>query len=412
MSASSPESAVAAMQDYARARGLSYYDHWTLPEATQLLHHGAFDDARNVLIGDLPGGLQGSWLAHFVAAPTGLGSDGRCYTVAIVAAATSVRFAVRVLCHDRDLARAEASNPDAERETVSMDDRAVVVESEAFLRRYELSTDHDQDQVRAWQLFDPALIEWLTNEAPEDFSFELQNGALCCFVPGAVADSERLDDLCAATARIRRRVLELGDDPDRSAAGVESGPGTREDVVSHELARHPFARPPRSVLSAAIHFGGIPLISRSSRRLGVEAFFRAHAEALGLERIEPSEFLAGHIDIAIPGAITQVARGRLPGTGIDGYLIFTTDADNSQISWTVVVADISQADNGFAFVDLTETREAEKDGFDVGSNGSTITVWKPDRGPYARTAKRLDRFCQTACPLLEQAVAAATRRPG
>ena len=78
----------------------------------------------------------------------------------------------------------------------------------------------------------------------------------------------------------------------------------------------------------------------------------------------------------------------------------------------MAIADISQDDNGFAFVDLPEVDAADKRGFDISSNGSTITIWQPDDGPASRTAKELDSFCETAFPLLEKAVAAAKRRPG
>lgn len=78
---------------------------------------------------------------------------------------------------------------------IKLDDRPVRLESEAFLRRFALSTDHDQDQdqLAVWQLFDPSLIEWLTEQAPPRFSFELQDGALSCFVPDFTADPDRLD---------------------------------------------------------------------------------------------------------------------------------------------------------------------------------------------------------------------------
>jgi hypothetical protein len=391
-----------AWQAYANARGLAYYDHWFLPQVTQLLHHGSFDSAPNLIMGDLPGDLANSWLAHFVS------EDDHSYTAVVVRAAASVRFVVRVLCHDRGLARSDAANPDAERELVPMDDRQVQIESDAFLRRYELLTDHDQDEVRAWQLFDPALVGWLTDEAPEDFSFELQDGALCCFVPGAVAEAERLDALCEATARVHRRVLVLGTAPAAGPAAPGAQPGTREDEVERALAAHPFERAPRSVRAAARHFGAVPLFSSgSSRRLGAEAFFRAHAVALGLERIEPNQFLADHIDLTVPGAVTQVARGRLPGTGVDGYLVFTTDTPN--IAWTVVLADIAAGDNGFAFTTLPEWKAGLEDGLDISSNGAVIMVWKPGGTPSSRTAKQLREFCDVACPLLERAVTAAKR---
>jgi hypothetical protein len=396
-----PEDLAPQWQAYAAQRGLDYYPNWGIPEVTQLLHHADFCDAPNVIIGNLPGGLAGSWLAHYRLEGAAVGG-GRCYTVVVVAAAASVSYAVRVICHDRDLPRRDASNPDADLQSIEMDDRAVAVESDAFLKRYKVSTDHDQNQVRAWQLFDPALIHWLTDQAPENFSFELQNGALCGFVPGAVADAGALDALCEATALVHTRVLEIGSDPAAAAAPAEAG--SREDAVDRALAEHPFEKPPGSARAAALHFG-LPLISHTSRQLGAEAFFRTHADALGLELVEPDEFMAAHIEIAVPGSITQVARGRLPHTDLDGYLIFTSDSDAG--GWSVLVADISQSDNGFAFAGSPAEAQAKKDGLDISSNGSTITVWKPDGSPFSQTARKLDRFLEQAGPILDASYKAA-----
>jgi hypothetical protein len=385
-------------QAYANERGLSYYPNWSIPEVTQLLHHGDFGDEPNVIIGALPGGLASSWLAHFRL------EGRRTYTVVVVGAPASVNYAVRVTCHDRDLPDRDASNPDADLQTVEMDDHSVAFESTAFLSRYRVSTDHDQDPLRAWQLFGPSLIEWLTTDAPDDFSFELQNGALCCFVPGALATPNELDALCLATAKVHQRVREI------EATAGPAAAGSREEEVDRELAEHPFAKPPRSARSAAFRFG-VPWISQRSRHLGAEAFFRSHAAALGLTPMDPDEFMAGHIEIAVPGTITQVARGPLPHTdALDGYLVFTSDAVAA--GWSVVIVDILQEDNGFAFAVMGGREEWEKAGLDVSSNGSTITVWKPDGNPFSKTARKLDRFLTDACPLLERAYVAAKARPG
>lgn len=350
----------------------------------------------NVIIGDLPGGLAASWLAHFRL------ENRRTYTVVVVGAPASVTYAVRLTCHDREMTDRDASNPDATFQTVEMDDRSVSFESEAFLSRYRVSTDHDQDQLRAWQLFDPSLIGWLTSEAPQDFSFELQNGALCAFVPRALGAPEELDALCNATAIVHRRMLEI------EATAGPPPTGSRAETVDRELSDHGFAKPPRTARSAAFHFG-VPWISKRSRRLGAEAFFRSHAAALGLEVIEPATFMANHIEIAVPGTITQVARGHLPHTdSLEGYLAFTSDSDAG--GWSVVIADILREDNGFAFAVMGGREEWEKDGLDISSNGATITVWKPDGSPFSQSARKLDRFLSDACPLLERAYTAAKGR--
>jgi hypothetical protein len=117
--------------------------------------------------------------------------------------------------------------------------------------------------------------------------------------------------------------------------------------------------------------------------------------------------MAEHIEIAVPGAITQVAGGRLPHTDIDGYLVFTSDSAAG--GWSVVIADILEADNGYAFAGSPAQQQAEKDGLDISSNGSTITVWKPDGSPFSQTARKLDRFLEQACPILEASYKAAKR---
>ena len=127
----------------------------------------------------------------------------------------------------------------------------------------------------------------------------------------------------------------------------------------------------------------MPLVSQRSRRLGAEAFFRSHAAALGLEVIEPATFMANHIEIAVPGTITQVARGHLPHTeALEGYLVFTSDSDAG--GWSVVIADILQEDNGFAFAVMGGREKWEKAGLDVSATAA--------RSPSgSRTAARSHR---------------------
>ena len=206
-----------------------------LPKATQLMRHGFMQEVPSLARGDLPGGLGDGWLALANYAYEGRSDIERDpFTLVLVGAAASSSYAVRVLCHDRGLGERERSNPDADRQVVELDDRQAHLESDKFLARYEVSTDHDQGQLKVWQIFSPGLIAWLTEEAPAGFSFELQDGALCCFVPGLTADPAELDALCAGAARVHSRIAEI-----EGSGAATSGDGTRADLVDRQLAEHP-----------------------------------------------------------------------------------------------------------------------------------------------------------------------------
>ena len=141
--------------------------------------------------GTLPGGIEDGWIAHYEYHLT-MGGP-RQFTVVVAHVPHSIGFAARMLCHDRGLDEGEMGDPESDAEVIELEDRPVHTESEALLARYRLSTDHDQDPLRVWQLFSPALIHWLTEEAPAGFSFELQEGGLCCFVAGTIETEDELD---------------------------------------------------------------------------------------------------------------------------------------------------------------------------------------------------------------------------
>ena len=273
-----------------------------------------------------------------------------------------------------------------------------------FLGRYAVATDHDQDRIRVWQLFSPALIHWLTEAAPPRFSFELQDGALCCFVPGFLAEEAELDALCAAAGRIHDRVLELAAAAPTTAA---AGP-TRSTMIEAELAAHPLARPPQSVWAAARAFGWWGLVNGRSWRLGAEAFFRAYARGQGFTRIDDATFRAGgHMTTPIPGEITQVAAGRLePGDGPPAWLVLAKENAPGS-GWATLVVDPPNRDRLYAFVGLAETEAAERDGFHVAADDRSLIVFKPDRGPRRRSRRELDPFLETARVVARASISAA-----
>jgi hypothetical protein len=364
------------------------------------MRHGFLQEVRSLASGNLPG-LEGSWLAQVDYAYEGRSDIERSYfTLVLTEAAKSNEFAVRVLCHDRQLSKRDRANPDSDREVVELDDQVVNLESEAFLERYAISTDHDQEQLSVWQLFDPSLIQWLTAEAPDGFSFELQDGALCCFIPEITADEARLDALCAGAARVFARVVSI--DGHGGIAGTPQE-GSREELVEQELAEHPFETPPKSTKAAAKEFRSGLTLGDRAWALGAEAFFRAHATAVGFQRIPPSSFRASHIDTFFPGELVHVAQGKLPGREDEAYLLFSNDDSYEDMGWSVLVVDLDSAMQGLALAQSTPRGDASKRGsMQVGTDGRSLILSALDGGARDRSAAEFDAFFAAGSRLVAQ----------
>jgi hypothetical protein len=318
----------------------------------------------------------------------------------------SLGFATRILCHDRGLADEERSNPDAERQIIELDDQAVRLESEAFLQRYTLSADHDQDNMRTWELFDPSLVQWLTAEAPGGFSFELQDGALCSFVKGTLDDAAKLDELAAATTRVAGRVNELiaGIDSHGVVPGLVVAAGTRTEMVSDELAEHEFSAPPESVREAAKAFRKGPLISDRAWKLGSEAFFRTYSRSIGFEPVELSAFKAANQNATVPGVLAHVAHGKLPGSEIDGFLALSNGDDAHDWGFRTLFAAALPGVNNYNFARDAEAQAMEKDGYDWSGDASRVYVWHADTEPRRRKRKDLEEFVAKTSPVLVRLV--------
>ena len=369
-----------------------------LPKATQLMRHGFMQEVPSLATGELPEGAGPGWLAQVAYVYEGRGDLERSrFTLALVGAEGSSDYAVRVLCHDRRLAERERSNPDADRQVVALDDRDVHLESGRFLERYAVSTDHDQDQLAVWQLFSPGLIDWLTEEAPERFSFELQDGALACFVPGFIAAEEELDALCSAAARVFARVAAI----DGPGGGTVPGDGTREALVERELAGHPFASPPTSVKAAARKFRRGPLLGDRAWALGAEAFFREQAASVGFGPVTIAAYRAGHIDTFLPGVLARAARGRLR-SGEEAFLVLTDSEDYDDMGWTNLVVEARSPLAAYALAGSVPRGDTSERGvMQAGTDGRSLILTTLDGGKRGRTAEEFTRFFEAAYRLAD-----------
>jgi hypothetical protein len=365
------------------------------------MRHGVLQEVPSLVSGTLAAGLESSWLAQVDYVYEGRGDLERsAFTLVLTEAAQSQGFAVRVLCHDKGLSKRDRANPDADRQVVELDDRAVRLESDEFLQRYAVSTDHDQDQLSVWQLFDPSLIQWLTAEAPAGFSFELQDGALSCFVPGFTADEAELDALCAAAARVFARVVAIAGP--RGGGGTPAA-GSREGEVERELAEHPFAEPPKSTKAAAKAFRSGLTLGDRAWALGAEAFFRAHAAAVGFERIPNSAFRAGHVDTFMPGVLAHAASGRIANGAAEAFLIFTDDESYDDMGWSVLLVDLAWPAQGFALAQSVPRGDRSQRGLlQAGTDGRSLILSALDGGARDRKAAELEAFFAGASALAGQ----------
>jgi hypothetical protein len=402
--------AVAAQPGFRQwAAGHGYMpQEWTsMPDATQLLRHGFMQEIASLAYGAIPGvrGQSRVAIADF-AVQGNRGLQAHWFTLVLIPAPESIHFATRILCHDRGLDELERSNPDASRQVIELDDQAVRLESEAFLQRFTLSADHDQDNVRTWQLFDPALVDWLTKQAPQGFSFELQDGALCCFVKGPTGDAKQLDDLCAAAARVFARVDELvgalkSGTPEAAAPAAA---GSRTEMVSDELAAHEFTEPPASVKDAAKALRHGLLLGDEEWKLGAEAFFREYAKSIGFAPMELGEFRAAHLNATVIEVMEHIGHGRLPGTEVEGFLALSNDDTFDDLGYVTLFAPALPGVNNYDFATDAEAQSMKDKGFEWSGDASRVYCWLPDKGPRHRKRKDIDAFVAKVAPVLTRLV--------
>ena len=228
-----------AIAAFARAHGLEPVD-GDVRELTPMLVTGDRGSMSNAMEGELAPGLRGTLLRHVYAE----GRTRRESAVVLTAIPESAAFVPALVCRDRRVmgGGAPAQLP-AERWTETK------LESEAFNRRYRLLTLAGQDAGWVRELFSPALVSWLIEEAPTDLSFELNQGSLAVGLPaGSDDDPERTGLLVAATSelatRIRAEAEEEEFDPDLFDESEEMA------AIERALRVVSFERPPASAQEA------------------------------------------------------------------------------------------------------------------------------------------------------------------
>jgi len=204
---------------YAEERGLSRIETGSLPGSTPLLRKGDERKAEEILEGPLGDGTSGS-VALYTYTDVSYDKNGRHETDYHFTVATTdlseCRERLPVLYANRKFGLRFLEKV----EDVFRSKERVKLESEKLDTEYEIFSNKDQDQNFLRQLFSPTFIVWLTDEAPEKFAFELEDGVLCCNVKGHKKSAPDLDRMRAAAAHIAGRVREEVQEGTSTTAGA------------------------------------------------------------------------------------------------------------------------------------------------------------------------------------------------
>ena len=185
---------VEGLAAYAAAHGLSVEDGAHLPRTTPLLAEGEVHSVD---------ALIGGWLSKYVEAKIALISRGDThFTVAVTHVPKAKRFVPWMLCHrvadEGLLGRAAAA-------LIGEGDR-VDLGSAEFDGCYRVYASSKRDDVWFHELFSPAFIVFLIEQAPKGFAFEYVEGTLCVSLHGSDALGDDLDRLRDATVELVRRI--------------------------------------------------------------------------------------------------------------------------------------------------------------------------------------------------------------
>src|SRR6185312_9517752 len=198
---------------WAAARGMTVEDGVHLPRTTPLLAEGEVHSVD---------ALAGGWFSRYVEAKVALiDRDDAHFTVAVTHVPKAKRFVPWMFCHrteDEHLLGRAARGLIGDGNRVDLGS----VELDAHYRVYAVP---ERDDVWFHELFSPAFIVFLIEQAPKGFAFEYVEGTLCVSLLGRRTVAEDLDDLRDATvelvARIRAEISErLG-----PAQAARSAPG-------------------------------------------------------------------------------------------------------------------------------------------------------------------------------------------
>jgi hypothetical protein len=180
-----------AYESFAKARGLVAADGFAPGPVTPLLAKGG--RLGSSYSGQLTEGVPGM-IARYEAALT--------FNVVYAPVLESRAFIPRLVCERKGRVT------DTTQYGFEIRSSRVWTESVRLNERFKVTTSPFQDDNWMLQLFSPTFIDWLGQQSPGDFSFEVAYGSLLCSIEENDPDEGRLAALWDASAVVAKRILE------------------------------------------------------------------------------------------------------------------------------------------------------------------------------------------------------------
>ncbi len=193
---------------YAKERGLAWTQNGAIPPSTELLRRGATRRADHAFTGKLDGELDGTialytYEEHGVGGGPGQPSEYHHFTVVLIEVPDAGARLPALYCQRRSGFRFLDGAEDVFRKT-----KRVELESEQLDRRCEIFADPSSDDNWIRQLFSPSFVNYLADQTPDGFAFEVENGVMCVNVNRHRGKASELDELSAAGVAVAKRISE------------------------------------------------------------------------------------------------------------------------------------------------------------------------------------------------------------
>jgi hypothetical protein len=304
----------AALKQYAERHGLVYETGKPITTQTPFTYTSPSDHS---LTGTLPGGFEGTVALMSYEAEDGTARETLCLTEI----PESIAFLPKLFC--RDAAYKHTRSYTLGAEGFESDYRDTGFESEAVNRTWAVQVTADQDEGWLRELFIPTFLDWLGERSPQDFTFELVEGDLCCRVAGEADEAEELDRLCELTAHVAERIRTESLEEERPRAAFSAPLPTPKETPERRAADAAVAKldwdePPKDMMTAVRAYHQVA--SRAPGGWTAAILLGGGVGLLVVMVTVPFGLLFGFADFGTFGALISAVGAAIAGVWLGGFL--------------------------------------------------------------------------------------------